>query len=327
MHAFQQSVRDVEQERNIRLVNMRRSVNKLQMGGAKVRSSSLVVASFNVAGNVQKLVPSGSESVTVRRMIKAKAPPHGEYAARFMGMNLGVDLLGVQEMKYANAKRFARRMGSEYKCYCQNWSHSTGLDGSACIWNSNTMHSVQPLTLGNTHSHIRSASAIYIPNIELVFVCIWLGHNGNKKEAFESLDLQTALAGQPVRRVVLTTDSNDANGAHLHGRSFRLLGFDMREPHNNNLRSCCEGVNFTYMGDYVFDSHPELHTEYGIPSLPSRHELDKKIKDNKQWTPTTQLMSDHLPVVLKTSCIVVQPRHSALVLRSGGKNKRKRSPF
>lgn len=304
--------RAIEQEHNIRRVDMRRTVNNLLvMGGANASSSPLVVvASFNVAGNVQRLVPSGSESVTVHRMLGAKAPRHGEYAARFM-RNLGVDLLGVQEMRYNNAERFARFMGSNYKIHCQNWNHRTGFNGSACIWNSNTMPSVKPLTLGNTHSQIRSASAIYIPSRELVFVCIWLGHNGKKKEAFESLDLQTALGGQPVRRVILTTDSNDYDGSHLHGKPFRLLGFDMREPHGNNLRSCCEDQHFTYVGDYIFDSHPDLHTEYGIPRLPSRHDLDKKSKDKKQWTPKTQLMSDHLPVVLTTSCAVVQPTPSS----------------
>ena len=271
--------------------------------------NTLAVASFNVAGNVQSLTPNSntSEDITVLRMLKANAPKHGKYAALFM-KKLGVDLLGVQEMVYGNLHTFNGFLNGgvqgKYHAHCQQWT--TRWNGSACLWNSNTFSRYETLNIDENEAHeqVRSASAVYFPDEKLLFISAWLGHEEGKKiEALESLGhgLNGAVKGKNVGRIILTMDSNDERGEELGKRDITLTILEKTLGlHGDLCNSCCEDYNFQWVGDFIFDSckSSEVLT-YGIPDLPSRSELDPKYSAEKiQWTRSTQLMSDHLPILM-----------------------------
>ena len=255
----------------------------------------LRVATFNVAGYCQTLPPKihpdqkrGSEEDTVERMIKANAPKWGEYAAEFMASQC-VDLLGVQEMVSGNGQRFAKFMGQHYRVH-QPKSNNNKKNRCACLYNTATLGD-DVVSLGelNGNNNVRAAAGIYVPRLKLVFLCIWLNHDPHKRDALDSLDvsLQTAVEGKDVRRVIATMDSNDDQG--ILG-VIRLCGFTLNQAGPKQY-TCAEDSGFAYPGDYIYDSQPEKTVRYGVPTLPYG------------WTPKTQLMSDHLPIVCDTQFV------------------------
>lgn len=274
------------------------------------RQDALVVASYNVAGNVQSLIEdsNNSENVTVQRMKKENAPANGEYAALFM-KKLGVDLLGVQEMLYDNTEKFRQFLGEDdYGGYCQEWK--TKKNGSACFWYKPKFSEATPINIleENVDPHmkpkqVRSASAVYFPGHKILFLNAWLDHNKErkKKEALQSLG--AALENPPkeneIDRIILAMDANDDDGTELEKEEIKILGKTL-SLRGQLCHSCCEDENFIWRSDFIFDScSPSQVLSYGIPDLPSRSELDKNFPlETTKWTPKTQLMSDHLPILM-----------------------------
>ena len=259
----------------------------------------LKFATFNVAGAVQKLAygrREPSEAKTVKRMIRAGAPKWGQNAAEFM-QSLKVDLLGVQEMVAGNGVPFAKFMGSDYSAHqprrCrQNRNHRSAVFCSSRVGKVIALHN-----LGHNRD-VRSAAGVYVQRYRLVFLSVWLNHGGSKSKvpALESLDvpLRVAVRGLPrVERVVVAMDSNDPHGRGLLRRSFKLLGHTLRVRAGASSRSCAEDSRFSFIGDFICDSAPKSFiVSEGIPELPFG------------WTPFTQLMSDHLPVVCRTKAVL-----------------------
>eukprot|EP00750_Incisomonas_marina_P026477 INCI5911.5.p1 GENE.INCI5911.5~~INCI5911.5.p1 ORF type:complete len:653 (-),score=70.65 INCI5911.5:2028-3986(-) len=278
-------------------------------------SRMLRLATFNIGTRCQSLRVAGSEAGTVQRMVDAGAPKWGKGAAEFMA-SLGVDLLGVQEMHprgQGNAPRFAKFMGPNY-----GWHQ---MHTAAVLYNRERVGPVDHLPRLRGCKGVRSACAIYVRKLQLVFISVWLNHDRHKVQMLESLDedLRSALqwpaastdpmqpldacgAGWPVHRVVVAMDSNDFS-AELNVQTFRLLGREMRHagigrrsgkpwPHGE-LQTCAEDCSFSLIGDYIFDSTSTPATQatamttrsYRIAPLPAG------------VTPFTQLLSDHLAVI------------------------------
>ena len=85
-----------------------------------------------------------------------------------------------------------------------------------------------------------------------------------------------------VKRVVVAMDSNDYTGAELRGTQVRLLGHQLQAA-----GPCAEDSHYEGVG--VFDSSAERTVSCYVLPLPNG------------WTAMTQLMSDHLPVVVDTT--------------------------
>lgn len=284
---------------------------------------TLLVATYNVAFRCQTLEADkyASEFPTVRRMRRAHAPRWGQNAAEFMA-GIGVHVLGVQEMCRGNGGRFARFMScvaeattNEKHEYCAYQPDAVGVpmdgvEGELEVTSFKTpilyrtdLGDVVPLEhLVGLAPPFRAAAAIYITRFRLVFMNAWLDHSGRDPIAgFRSLEpsLCRALQGRRVHRMMIAMDANDQGTPPLLvnesgvSREFVLLGHTLRQK-GKACRSCSEGNGFQHFGDYIFDSGAdETTSDVYMPELPNG------------WTSTTQLMSDHLPIVAEKRVEVV----------------------
>jgi hypothetical protein len=262
-------------------------------------------ATFNIAYGCQNLQLGGTENVTVRRMRKENAPKFGQYAAEFMA-RCEIDFLGVQEMMEDNGKRFRDFMNSErlnrggapneYDVFQPHGVYQNN-HMAAIFYRAETLGRVEHLAeLRADRDGVRSVAAIYIPKFQMVFLSIWLNHKDKDKVAvLESIDgaLQEAIGCRPVSRVMAAMDSNDYSGNRLAWKSFTLLGHSLVNS-GECCRTCAEDSGFKGCGDLIFDSaKPDPFWGFGVPVLPWG------------WTKTTQLMSDHLPVMAEKSVKIV----------------------
>ena len=252
----------------------------LQVVAELTQEHALNVLTFNLGYNIQRDVVGGSEAKTVKRC-QAKYDKYIDHLARctynasqFMS-DLKVDAVFIQEaVSPEMMTSFASAMKG-YKAWTPPYSECS------VIYNSTLK--VIPVEIKRLPKGVRCFAAVYVPEKKLLLASVHMDHLSGSgfKKAIEALNgpLVAGLKYQ-VDRIVLGMDSNDTQGNLAQG--FRLLDHKLSIP-GPIQKTCCEDVGYIYSGDYIFDSSPNPHF-YGIPKLP------------KDWTPFTQLMSDHLPI-------------------------------
>merc|ERR1712032_780886 len=226
------------------------------------------------------MLPKGTEKSVVKRMIAAKQPKHGKVAAEFMA-DLAVDLLGIQEMQSRNGENVAKYMNMRR---CKHVAHAnqdyygvyqpTDRNHDTAIIHSQRLGVVHPLpkltrTQTDPNTCLRSVSGIYVPLLELVFLNVWMDHDGSKVKPLESLDshLREALGDRHVARVIMVGDFNDPSGT-LVGKSIKLLGHELT-MYGEPCHTCADDADYSYVGDFIFDSVQYSPTlGFGVPRLP-----------------------------------------------------------
>lgn len=195
-----------------------------------------------------------------------------------------IDVVGIQEVGKAY-DAFVERLGPNYT---SSYSGRSGI-----VWREETAGKGVQVTLvkkpSQIHSNLRSVDIVHFESNGILFLSVWLGHESSRKAAIERI---AAYIPDPImqktRRVIIAMDSNDVP-TKLKREHIQFNRFTLKVPDvNNNFYTCCEDSKYTYEGDYIFDSDKMGKSSfYGIP-------MDLRDKG------MTQLMSDHLPILLET---------------------------
>lgn len=257
----------------------------------------LRIVSFNLAFGIQKNeIYKTSERVMVERC-KREFPPNGDSdihnlsactrnAANqilFDFFNGFPDIIGIQEA-YGPSMKALLTYIQNLSSYDNTKYILSGEETCSIIYNELTMGQGESFFVFSKYKGLRCGNAVYFDNSKLLVLNLWFEHNINIKKVIEGLKL-TQYSLQP-RRIIITTDSNDHYGKYekiyLH-----LLNLTLKHPGKPN-KTCCEGSNYKFVGDYIFDSDVDRANFYGIPT---------SVNKNKQ------LMSDHLPVILDSELI------------------------
>lgn len=234
----------------------------------------LRVVSLNLGTNVQRNLLEGSEKVMVARCNRASTDC-AQNAAKWI-CDKGASLAALQEGPYSD--RFVETLKDRGYTLFNKGTVGVAVCVPGCA-ECEELYSVPSAKAAKAvHPSLRGVVAVYLPDIELVFVSLWLNHDEDKVQAIEILDkpLRKVLGSRPCSRVILGMDSNDDRG-ELLGKSVRLLGKKVFNAARKGSLTCCEDSDYKYPGDYIFDSAEGTVMQLG-PS-------------GKQ-----QLMSDHMAV-------------------------------
>jgi hypothetical protein len=257
-----------------------------------ITPSVVQFVSVNIGINLQQNRVNASDGVMTKRCLQSYPVSDTENEgvssctlglARLLGKQRKIDIIGVQESGRAMST-ILLEMGPEYRM-------TMGVGASAVIWKEQTMgvgteiQSFPPAS--SIHPNLRSVSAVLFSN-GLLFVSIWLGHGHKRIATIQAIEPYLTQYHANIKRIVIATDSND-DRATLKDKEIKLCGHILRIPDQKERHlTCCEDTQYRYEGDYLFDSDVQKTLYYGI--LP-------ELVGNA----TTQLYSDHLPMLLKTT--------------------------
>ena len=189
------------------------------------------------------------------------------------------DLIGLQEsdaQSTTNLVRYLQKFASQPVEF-----RRIGREVCSIIYNRLTMGPGHPFFL--TAPGLRGGCGVYFPKRNLIFHSLWLDHGTDLHQLLRQFKLPHGVTAG--FRVVVALDSNDDQTWFGRGSGLQIYGVTVQHPGSAPDRTCCEDSGYTYPGDYILDSQPWRTLEYGVPSS-----LD----------PQTQLMSDHLPVILRS---------------------------
>lgn len=262
--------------------------------------TSLVIISFNIASGVTMNHAGGFSEDPMTRKCQAKykktqgwSKKYGkkisqctENVARFL-VSQDADVVGIQEGdKKHMLPIFLQVMEEEVKMQKKNKLYEMSGNGT-CYYIYNVLKVGHPDVFLSGHTDMRCAQGLYFSMLDLVFVNAWIDHKGNgaarlSKVPFLKEFYKITKRMTPPKRVIATMDSNDASGSMIN-KTLRICGHRLRLA-GEAQPTCCTDVNYTYVGDYIFDSKRDSAIFYGVPSV-------------------STFMSDHLPVMLKTLII------------------------
>jgi hypothetical protein len=193
-----------------------------------------------------------------------------------------IDIVGMQEVQEEYIDKFLeviRENGPEQA----DWvlvRH--GVCGT--IYNKSTMGHAESVSIECGKS-LRCVQGLFFRDSGLLHLNAWFEHYKNVITTIEKISLPADI--EPTR-VIITMDSNDFSGLY-RTYAIKLANLTLKIPGETKQKTCCEDSGYHYVGDYIFDSEYAKAKYYGIP---------KNINPAKE-----QLMSDHLPVLLRTSHI------------------------
>lgn len=269
---------------------------------------NVVVMSMNLANNIFLNVASGTERAVVKR---CQTRYHGnsiqctKNVATYLASQ-NVTLLGLQECQ--DVDMFAEWMNADKKkkYYRTVQQEMVAEKKAVCgiVYDEDRVGIHAPISMPHTldphgaqySRQVRSVSAAYFPQKQLVFASVWLNHekdNGGMTLARVVGDLANEIVtkvDQPVTRVIITMDANDYTGSlkdfthTLHGVGGSALTLKL----TGQPKACCEDSAYEFPGDYIMDT--DAGNEVVLAEVPM---------------PNDRYMSDHMPVRLVRSAVKV----------------------
>ena len=222
----------------------------------------LRVVTYNLGLNIQRNRVKCSDGIITKKCRKRYPSTKGVddtgmslctlNALRMLDVSV-VDIVGFQELD--NAEAVVKRMPG----------YSIISNGTCGVMYRKYLDA-EFIKIKTKTKKIRSICAAYFPSLELLFLSVWLNHDNGKLQSLESIPLKKSLEGRKVSRIIWTMDSNDYSGNELRNVSLRQNVVPNRTGQRlcDDLKSCCEDSDYTYVGDYIFDTHPELAVSCGM---------------------------------------------------------------
>ena len=238
------------------------------------QSDRLKIITFNIASQVQRNIPSGSEEILVRAC-QAKYPKYGGWSEHPKNGHLILsqctfntaiwlashhpDLIGLQESTSTHlfeiVEAINRRTSHQYE--------SVGAGPVQFIYNIESFGKGYLLSPPDLHMIQigRRMIIVWFPQIKLLAVNLHAPHQVDlKKQILDTFN--TVPINVNPDRIVMMGDFNDAYNQPL--TQLTIMNKILRQ-HGSPPHSCCTDMEYRLIGDYIFDSEYQRSGFYGIP--------------------------------------------------------------
>lgn len=253
------------------------------------QDNKLKIITFNIATHVQRNIIYGSEKIRVRQC-QDKYPKYGGWSQKpKVGQIIlsqctlnatewlasqRADLIGLQESTMTYLPKIVRVMNEQTDIHYE----AIGSGPVQFIYNIKTLGRGYLLSPPNLYivQPSRQMIVVWFPQIQLLAINLHAPHNVDLEKEIINTFNRVPIGVNPSR-IIMVGDFNDAY--HQPLVQLALMGRILRQ-HGIAPYSCCTDMNYTLVGDYIFDTEYQWPGFYGISP-----------------DAFSNLMSDHYPVV------------------------------